>query len=68
MIMAEVKNTDVYVFGTAHSKEVHEAVLCQSWDSSCYSTQFVPKRIFPFFISMMSLQALLTWEGFSLAA
>lgn len=68
MIMAEVKNTDVCVFGTGHGKKVHKAVLCQSWDSSCYFMQLVHKRIFIFFISMVSPQALLTLEGFSLAA
>lgn len=68
MTLTEVKNTGICVFGTAHGKEVREAVLCQSWDSSCYSMQLVPKRIFLFFISMVSPEALLALEGFSLAA
>lgn len=65
--MVEVKNTDVCVFGTANNKEMHEAVLCQSWDLSCYF-MLVPKTVFLFFISVVSFQALLSLEGFSLAA
>lgn len=56
--MIEVKNTDVCVFGTADCKEMHEAVLCQSGDLSCYF-MIVPKTVFLFFISVLSFQALL---------
>lgn len=57
----------MFVFGIAQYKEVHEAVLCQNWDLSCYF-MLVPKTVFLFFISVVSFQALLTLEGFSLAA
>lgn len=56
--MVDVKNTDICVFGTADYKEIHEAVLSQSGDLSCYF-MLVPKTVFLFFISVLSFQALL---------